>query len=103
MIVNLRATLGVAAALTVLGAAAGGPNTAFAGDATRTPSSLYSPMPLAEQPVELRTFRATAADYFGAPIYGPSGPATHFDGSQDTGGQSAAPTGTPTAWLALRG
>jgi hypothetical protein len=69
----------------------------------RTPSSLYSPMPLAEQPIELQTFRAMAADYFGAPVYGPSGPATHFERSQDAGRQSAAPTGAPAAWLALRG
>jgi hypothetical protein len=103
MILNLRAMLGVATALTAIGAALSVPNVAFADDIARTPPSLYSPVRLAEQSIKLQTFAATAADYFGAPIYGPSGPATHFDGSQETGGQSAAPTAAPAAWLALRG
>jgi len=99
MIMNLRATLVVASALTVLGAAESASNIAFAGDMTRTPPSLYSPAPLAEQPIKLQTFPATAADYFGAP----SGPASHFDGSQPPSAQAVAPAGPPTAWLALRG
>jgi type 1 fimbria pilin len=99
MIVNLRATLAVAAALTALGAAASASNVAFGGDVTRTPPSLYSPTPLAEQRIELQTFAATAAEYFGAP----SGSVTRFDGSQPPSAQSVAPAGAPTAWLALRG
>jgi hypothetical protein len=103
MIMNLRATLAVAAALTAFGAAGSASNIAFAGDATRTPPSLYSPTPLAEQQIRLQTFAATAADYFGAPIFGSSGPATGFDGSQAPNAQSVIPAGTPTAWLAVRG
>jgi len=53
-----------------------------------------------EQPIKLQTFAATAADYFGAPIYGP---ATHFDSSPEIGAQSVAPAGAPSASLAPRG
>jgi hypothetical protein len=103
MIMNLRATLAVAAALTAFGAVGSASDIAFAGDATRTPPSLYSPTPLAEQPIQLQTFTATVADSFGAPIYGPSGRAARFDGSQQPSAQSVTAAGAPAAWLAVRG
>jgi hypothetical protein len=92
---KLRASLVVATALIALGATASASIMPEASESASVPRSLYSPMPVAEQPVTLRTFKATSADYFVAPI----SPVRHFESGKVMDTESFGPAETPSASL----
>ena len=95
---KLRASLIVASALIALGARANASIMPEASESAPVPRSLYSPTPVAEQPVTLQTFKATSADYFAAPI----SLAGHFESGKVVGTESFEPAETPSASL-IRG
>ena len=92
-----KASLVVASALIALGATA---NASILPEASApVPRSLYSPTPVAKQPMTLQTFRATSADYFASPVYSSSGPVGHFERGAATSTESFAPPDASSAAL----
>ena len=96
---TLKASLVVASALIALGATANASILPEASESAPVPRSLYSPTPVAKQPMTLQTLRATSADYFASPAYSSSGPVGHFERGAATSTESFAPPDASSAAL----
>jgi hypothetical protein len=100
---KLRASLVVASALMALGATAKASILPEASESAPVPRSLYSPTPVARQPITLRTLRATSARYFAAPVYGSPSPVGHFESGPIASVYSFVSVETPSASLSPSG